>query len=149
MDYASTRWRPDLQPLPCDQTVLQQIDSDGRHSYTFPTALQSGTILGTFICTEVPVTVLDQFPVLKDFVLTGQMGKLYTGLANKAALAHTQKNTPLVSLQTPAGNLNGYLYCISQPTLLQCLNLQPIKTHSTAPVWNRNMKLRIHHTDVP
>ena len=147
VDYASTRWRPDLQPLPCDQSVLQQIDPDGRRSYTVLTALQSGTVVGISVCIEVPVTVLDQFPVLRDFVLTGQTGNLHTGVANNAALPHT--NTPPVLLQTPADNLNGYgtVFHLSAHAL-PILKPITIQKRSTPFAWTRNTNASITRVSI-
>ena len=69
-DYANTRWRPDLQPLPCRKNVIQTIGADGRRSYVVLEAVPSGAILEISLCLEVPIIVVDQFPFLWDFVLT-------------------------------------------------------------------------------
>ena len=120
VDYASTMWRPDLHPLPCRQKVAQATGADGRDSFFVREAVPSGTVLEVSLCLEVSVIAVQLFPVLRDFVLTGQTENLHTGVANNAALPHT--NTPPVLLQTPAGNLNGYLYFISPLMLFQCPN---------------------------
>ena len=71
VDYASTMWRPDLQALPCRRNVDQTTEADGRHSFTVVEAIPSGTVLEISLCVEVSVVVVDQFPVLWDFVLIG------------------------------------------------------------------------------
>ena len=73
VDYASTRWRPELQPLPCRKKVIQTTGADGRRSYAVGEAVPSGAVLEISPCLEVPVLVVDQFPFLWDFVLTGEM----------------------------------------------------------------------------
>ena len=73
VDYASTMWRPDLNPLPCRLSVDQTTGADGRHSFAVLEALPSGTVLEISLCVEVSVVVVDQFPFLWDFVLTGEM----------------------------------------------------------------------------
>ena len=70
VDYASTRWRPDLQPLPCRKNVIQTTGADGRRRYAVREAVPSGAFLEISLCLEVPVIVVDQFPFLWDFVLT-------------------------------------------------------------------------------
>ena len=72
VDYASTRWRPDLHPLPCRKNVVQTTGADGRHSFAVLEAVASDTVLEISLCLEVPVIVVDQFPYLRDFVLTGE-----------------------------------------------------------------------------
>ena len=72
VDYASTMWRPDLHPLPCRQNVAQTTGANGRHSYAVVEAVTSGTVLEISLCLEVSVRVVDQFPFLWDFVLTGE-----------------------------------------------------------------------------
>ena len=70
VDYASTMWRPDLHPLPCRQTVRHTTGADGRHSFAIVAdTIPSGTILETSLCMEVSLNVVDQFPVLWDFVI--------------------------------------------------------------------------------
>ena len=70
VDYANTRWRPDLQPLLCRKNVIQTTGADGRHMYIVREAVPPGAILEVSLCLEVPVIVVDQFPYLWDFVLT-------------------------------------------------------------------------------
>ena len=81
IDYASTMWRPDLHPLPCRQDVAQTTEADGRHSYAVVEAVPSGTVLEISLCLEVSVRVVDQFPFLWEFVLTGETeNNEYTGV---------------------------------------------------------------------
>ena len=90
VDYASTMWRPDLQPLPCRQNVAQTTGADGRHSYAVVEAVPSGTVLEISLCLEVSVVVVDQFPFLWDFVLTGKTENKQTGCQQIAVpYAHT------------------------------------------------------------
>ena len=80
VDYASTMWRPDLHPLPCPrQSVAHKFGADGRHSFTVTEAVPSGTLLDISLCVEVSVVVVDQFPYVWDFVLTGETENEYTG----------------------------------------------------------------------
>ena len=72
VDYASTMWRPDLQPLPCPLRVGLITGPDGRNNFAVPEAVSSGTVLQVALCVEVSVVVVDQFPYLWDFVLTGE-----------------------------------------------------------------------------
>ena len=70
VDYASTMWRPDLQPLPCRENVRPTTGADGRHSFAvLADTIPSGTILEISLCVEVSLNVVDQFPVLWDFVI--------------------------------------------------------------------------------
>ena len=79
VDYASTRWRPDLQPLPCRKDVIQTTGADGRRSYAVREAVPSGAILEISLCLDVPIVVVDQFPYLWDFVLTRETGSVHAG----------------------------------------------------------------------
>ena len=79
VEYASTRWRPDLQPLPCRKSVIQTTGADGRRRYTVHEAVSSGAILEISLCVEVPIVVVDQFPYLWDFVLTRETGNVHAG----------------------------------------------------------------------
>ena len=79
VDYASTMWRPDLQPLPCRKKVVQTTGADGRRSYIVREAVPSGAVLEISLCLEVPVIAVDQFPFLWDFVLTGETWNLHAG----------------------------------------------------------------------
>ena len=72
VDYASTMWRPDLRPLPHRRKVVQKTRADGRHSYAVFEDIMPGSILEISRCLEVSVVVVDQFPFLWDFVLTGE-----------------------------------------------------------------------------
>ena len=69
-DDASTMWRPDLRPLPCRQTVRHTTGADGRHSFVVHAdSIPPGTVVEISLCVEVSVIVVDQFPVLWDFVI--------------------------------------------------------------------------------
>ena len=70
VDYASTMWRPDLHPLPCRQPIRQTTGADGRHSFAvLADTIPSGNILEISLCVEVPLNVVDQFPILWDFMI--------------------------------------------------------------------------------
>ena len=72
VDYANTMWRPDLHPLPCREKVHPTTGTDGRHHFAvLADTISSGTILEISLCVEVSLNVVDQFPVLWDFVLIG------------------------------------------------------------------------------
>ena len=75
----STKWRPDLQPLPCRKKVVQTTGADGRRSYAVLEAVPSGAVLEISPCLEVPVVVVDQFPFLWDFVLTRETENVHAG----------------------------------------------------------------------
>ena len=75
--YTSTRWRPELQPLPCRKNVVQTTGADGRRSYVVREAVPSGAVLEISLCLEVPVIAVDQFPFLWDFVLTRETGNVH------------------------------------------------------------------------
>ena len=79
VDYASTMWRPDLHPLPCRQSVDQTTGADGRHIFTAPEVIRSGTVLDVSLCVDVSVIVVDQFPYMWDFVLTGKTENGHAG----------------------------------------------------------------------
>ena len=79
VDYESTMWRPDLHPLPYRRKVDQRTGADGRHSYAVLEAIRPGSILEISLCVEVSVVVVDQFPFLWDFVLTGETENEHAG----------------------------------------------------------------------
>ena len=79
VDYASTMWRPDLHRLPCRQSVRHTTGADGRDSFAVLEAVPSGAVLEISLCVEVSANVVDQFPVLWDFVLIGEMENEHTG----------------------------------------------------------------------
>ena len=85
VDYASTMWRPDLHPLPCRHNVAPTAGADGRQSFTVIGAIPSGTVLEISLCVEVSVVVVDQFPVLWDFVLIGETENDHTGCQQTSA----------------------------------------------------------------
>ena len=91
VDYASTMWRPDLHPLPCRQNVDQTTGADGRHSYAVVEAVPSGTVLEISLCLEVSVRVVDQFPFLWDFVLTGETENEYTGCQHRLCFCRSRR----------------------------------------------------------
>ena len=63
-------WRPDLHPLPCRQSIRQTTRADGRHGFVvLADTIPSGTVLEISLCVEVSLNVVDQFPVLWDFVI--------------------------------------------------------------------------------
>ena len=68
VDYASTMWRPDLQPLPCRENVNLTTGADGRPIFSVPTMLPSDTVMDVSLCVKVSLIVVDQF-LLWDFVL--------------------------------------------------------------------------------
>ena len=84
-DYASTKWRPDLQPLPCRKHVIQTIGADGRRSYAVREAVPSGAVVEISLCLEVPLVVVDQLPFLWDFVLTGETENVHAGCQSNCA----------------------------------------------------------------
>ena len=71
VDYASTMWRPDLHPLPCRQSVRHTTGAGGRDSFAVLEAVPSGTVVDISLCVKVSIIVVDQFPVLWDFVIMG------------------------------------------------------------------------------
>ena len=79
VDYASTMWRPDLQPLPCRKNVMQTTGADGRRRYAVREAVASGAVLEISLCLNVPIIVVDQFPLLWDYVLTRETGNVRAG----------------------------------------------------------------------
>ena len=112
-------WRPDLEPLPCRQSITQTIGADGRHNFAVRGAVPSGTILEVSLCVEVSVFVVDQFPFLWDFVLTGGTENAYTS-CNR--LLPPRAHTPHVLLQMKVKLISENVVirsCISSRTLLQ------------------------------
>ena len=69
VDYANTMWRPDLLPLPCRQNVHLTTGADGRHSFSVMGNFPAGTVMDISLCVKVSLIVIDQFPILWDFVL--------------------------------------------------------------------------------
>ena len=120
VDYASTKWRPDLAPLPCCQNVLQTIGVDGRRGYAVLEVVPSGTVLEISVCLEVPVVVVDQFPFLWDFVLTGEMQNVHAGCQSPGASSYPH-NACVFAEQGKVGQLAEWvLYFISPLALFQC-----------------------------
>ena len=70
VDYASTMWRPDLRPLPCRHQIVVTTGADGRYNFAIAAKMiPPDTVLEISICVEVSVIVVDQFPLLWDFVI--------------------------------------------------------------------------------
>ena len=78
VDYDSTRWRPELKPLPCRKNVMQTTGADGRCIYAVREAVPAGAVLEISLCLDVPVVVVDQFPFLWDFVLTRETDNVHS-----------------------------------------------------------------------
>ena len=122
VDYASTMWRPDLRPLPCRQNVAQTTGEDGRHSYAVVEAVPSGTILEISLCLEVSVSVVDQFPFLRDFVLTGEPENEYSDCQDFCLLSHITCVFADQGERNTRERAEQVSYSISPFTLLQCPN---------------------------
>ena len=124
VDYASTMWRPDLQPLPCRQNVAQTAGTDGRHSYAVVEAVPPGTVLEISLCLEVSVRVVDQFPYLWDFVLPGETQNECTGCQQTSA--SSRAHTACAFADQGEGNIGERAervsFFISPLTLCQYLN---------------------------
>ena len=105
VDYASTMWRPELQPLPCRQNVDPTTGADGQHSFTVVEAIPSGTVLEISLCVEVSVIVVDQFPYLWDFVLTGETENEHTGCQQTSASSRVHTQTACVFAGEGEGNI--------------------------------------------
>ena len=72
VDYASTMWRPKLRPLPCRVNIRHTTYEDGRDSFVvLDDTVPVNAILDISPCVKVSIIVIDQFPVLWDFVLFG------------------------------------------------------------------------------
>ena len=124
VDYASTMWRPDLHPLPCRQRVGKITGADGRHTFAVLEAVPSGTVLEISLCVEVSVIVVDQFPFLWDFVLSGEMKYEYIGCLLQTDFCLLTRTHRLCFLQIKAKEisenvLNGFSIFISPLTLFQ------------------------------
>ena len=114
IDYASTMWRPELHPLPCRRSFSLKTGADGRHSFAVLEAIPPGTVLETSRCVEVSVIVVDQFPFLWDFVLTGETENEHT-VCQQTSVS-SRANTPPVSLQIKAKEISGHTlngFCVS------------------------------------
>ena len=90
INYASTMWWPDLQPLPCRQNVAPTTGA-GQHSFSVAEAIPSGTVLEISLCVEVSVFVVDQFPYLWDFVLTGETENERTGCQQTSTCSRSHR----------------------------------------------------------
>ena len=124
VDYASTRWRPDLQPLPCRKTIIQTTGVDGRRSYTVFEAVQSGAVLEISLCLKMPVVVIDQFPYLWDFVLTRETENVHAGWQWTGA--SSRAHAACVFAGQGEGKIPAHAewvrYFISPVTLFECPN---------------------------
>ena len=100
VDYASTMWRPDLRPLPYRRKVAQRTGADGRHSYAVLENIRPGSILEISLCVEVSVVVVDQFPFVWDFVLTGETENGHTGCQQTSASSHAYTPTVFSQIKT-------------------------------------------------
>ena len=69
VDYESTMWRPDLQPLPCRESFRLTTGEDGRHTFSVVETIPAGNVLEISLCLEVSVIAVDQFPFLWDYVI--------------------------------------------------------------------------------
>ena len=125
VDYASTMWRPDLQPLPCCQDIEQTTDANGLRSYTALSAIPSDTVLDVSLCLDVPANFVDQFPALRNSTLPGQTQHVHA--AHQQASATLRAHIAFVfadprnekEIGDPA---NAVLDFISALTLFQCPN---------------------------
>ena len=61
-------WRPDLEPLPCRESLNLTTGADGRPIFSAPDKLPSGTVMDVSLCVKVSIIIVDQF-VLWDYVL--------------------------------------------------------------------------------
>ena len=91
VDYASTMWRPDLHPQPCRQSVRHTTGADGRHSFAVVGDIKPGTVLEISLCVEMSVIVVDQFPFLWDFVLTGETENEHTRCQQTSASSRAHR----------------------------------------------------------
>ena len=111
VDYASTMWRPDLHPLPCPQNVYETTGADGRRNFAVIEAVPPGNILESSLCLEVSVSVVDQFPFLWDFVLTGETENEYTGCQQTSA--SSRAHTACVFADQGEGNIGEHAEQVS------------------------------------
>ena len=126
VDYASTMWEPHLQPLPCRQSFAQTT-VDGRQSFAVREAVASGAVLEVSLCVEMPVTVVDQFPFLWDFVLTGEIEDEYRYMLFNNRLLSPPPRTRCLCFcaadrgQRSIGEVADKVLCVLSPrTLNQC-----------------------------
>ena len=91
VDFASTRWRPDLKALPYRRKIAQGIGADGHRRYAVLEPIKPDSILEVSLCVEISLVSVDQFPFLWDFVLTGEMENEHVGYQQTSAssLAYT------------------------------------------------------------
>ena len=124
VDYATTMWRPDLNPLPCRQSVAPTVGADGRHIFTVNGAIPSGTVVEISLCVQIWASVVDQFPYLGDFVIIGETENEYTGC--QQTFATSRPHTACVFVDQGEGNIGEsaerVLHFIHPLTLCQCPN---------------------------
>ena len=112
-------WRPELNPLPCRESFTLIVGADGRQIFRVIEDIPSGTVLEISLCVEIWVTVVDQFPYLWDFVLTGEIDPEYAGCQHTSA-------SSCVFVDQDEGNIGErakrVLYFIYPLTLSQCPN---------------------------
>ena len=124
VDDASTMWRPDLHPLPCRQSFRHSIGADGQHSFSVLEAIRAGTILEISLCVEVSIIVVDQFPFLWKFVLTGETENVHAGCQQPGA--SWRAHTVCVFAEQDEGKIGErpelVLYFISLLALFRCPN---------------------------
>ena len=124
-------WRAELHPLPCPQSVVYKTGEDGRHtSFAVTKAIPSGAVLEVSLCVEVSVIVVDQFPYLWDFVLTGETENDHTACQQTSAPCAL---TPPVCVADQGEGKIGeraerVLHFIHPLTLFQCPNPLSSKT---------------------
>ena len=129
--YANTMWRPDLHRLPCRQNVAQTTGVDGQHSYAVVEAVSLGTVIEISLCLEVAVRVVDQFPFLWDFVLTGET-KMSILTANTLLPALSRTRIVCIFADQGEGNIRERAervsFFISALTLFQYPHLESIQS---------------------
>ena len=105
VDYASTIWRPNLHPLPCRQRVGKTKGEDGRPRFAvLVDTILPGTVVEISICVEVSVIVVDQFPVLWDFVIMDAVTQQVCALEDAEVCWKPVYSYEHISLcQNPAG----------------------------------------------
>ena len=104
VDYESTMWRPDLHPLPCRQHVRRTTTADGRHSFAvLADTIPSGTVLEISLCVQMSLNVVDQFPVLWDFVIMDATTQMVCARGCISLLATSILIYAQISVPNPAG----------------------------------------------
>ena len=123
VDYASTMWRPDLHPLLYRQKVAQRIGADGRRSYAVLEAIRPGSLLEISLCVHVSVVVVDQFPFLWDFVITGETKNEHTEYQQTSASSRAHTGCVFADQVGDIGESDDQVLCFISPLpLFQCVN---------------------------